>query len=121
MKKIKPPFNINSPALAAAEAAVKDNAWLKKEINHVNKWNDKFYKEFKKLNINTNKSFTNFLLINFSKIKKDSTKIFKMLANVGILVRKMNVYGIKNSLRVTIGKSDENKKLILKIKKAINV
>jgi histidinol-phosphate aminotransferase len=118
---VKPPFNINSPALAAAEAAIRDNAWLNKEIKHVNKWNDKFYKEFKKLNIDTNKSFTNFLLINFDKIKKNSAKIFMMLANAGILVRKMNAYGIKNSLRVTIGKSDENKKLILKIKKVINV
>ena len=118
---IRPPFNINSPALSAAEAAIKDNAWLNKEIKHVNKWNDKLYKEFKKLNIGTNKSFTNFLLINFDKIKKNSNKVFKLLAKKGILVRKMNSYGIKNSLRVTIGKNYENKKLILKIKKAINV
>ena len=118
---VKPPFNINSPALAAAEAAIRDNAWLNKEIKHVNKWNDKFYKEFKKLNIETNKSFTNFLLINFDKIKKNSSKIFRLLANASILVRKMNIYGIKNSLRITIGKSDENKKLISKIKKVINV
>jgi histidinol-phosphate/aromatic aminotransferase/cobyric acid decarboxylase-like protein len=33
----------------------------------------------------------------------------------------MNIYGIKNCLRISIGKSDENKKLILRIKKAINV
>ena len=121
LNKIKPPFNINSPALSAAEAAIKDKAWLNKEINHVNRWNDKFYKEFKKMRIDTNKSFTNFLLINFDKIKKNSNKIFNLLAKGGILLRKMNVYGIKNSLRVTIGKSDENKKLILKIKKVINV
>ena len=118
---VKPPFNVNSPALAAAEAAIRDNAWLNKEIKHVNKWNDKLYKEFKKMNIKTNKSYTNFLLINFDKIKKNSSKIFRLLADAGILVRKMNVYGIKNSLRISIGKSDENKKLILRIKKAINV
>ena len=121
LNQIKPPFNINSPALFAAEAAIKDNAWLNKEVKHVKKWNDKFYKEFKKLNIETNKSFTNFLLINFDKVKKNSSKIFRLLADAGILVRKMNNYKIKNSLRVTIGKSDENKKLILKLKKAINV
>jgi histidinol-phosphate/aromatic aminotransferase/cobyric acid decarboxylase-like protein len=73
------------------------------------------------MNIKTNKSYTNFLLINFDKIKKNSSKIFRLLADAGILVRKMNVYGIKNSLRISIGKSDENKKLILRIKKAINV
>ena len=121
LNQYKPPFNINSPALSAAEAAIKDNAWLKKEIEHVNKWNDKFYKEFEKLNIETNKSFTNFLLINFDKVKKNSSIIFRLLAGAGILVRKMDNYGIKNSLRVTIGKNEENKKLILKLKKVINV
>ena len=121
LNQYKPPFNINSPALSAAEAAIKDNAWLNNEIKHVNKWNDKFYKEFKKLNIATNKSFTNFLLINFDKVKKNSSIIFKLLASAGILVRKMDNYGIKNSLRVTIGKNDENKKLILKLRKVINV
>ena len=55
------------------------------------------------------------------KLKKNSSIIFRLLADAGILVRKMNNYGIKNSLRVTIGKNDENKKLILKLKKAINV
>ena len=121
LKQVKPPFNVNSPALSAAVVAIKDNAWLNKEVKHVNKWNDKFYKEFKKLNIETNKSFTNFLLINFDRIKKNSSNIFRLLASSGILVRKMDIYGIKNSLRVSIGKSDENKKFILNLKKVINV
>ena len=68
-----------------------------------------------------NKSFTNFLLINFDKLKIKSHKVFELLANSGILVRKMDVYGIKNSLRITIGKSMENKKLISKMKKLLNV
>ena len=121
LNQYKPPFNVNSPALFAAEAAIKDNAWLNKEIKHVKKWNDKFFKEFEKLNIETNKSFTNFFLINFDKVKKNSSIIFRLLAGAGILVRKMNNYGIKNSLRVTIGKNEENKRLILKLKKVINV
>jgi len=33
----------------------------------------------------------------------------------------MNVYGIKNSLRVTIGNKKENEKLILKLRKIFNV
>lgn len=60
-------------------------------------------------------------MINFDKVKKNSSKIFKLLASAGVLVRKMDNYGIKNSLRVTIGKNDENKRFILKLKKVINV
>ena len=121
LNKIKPPFNINSAALFAASAAVKDNAWLNKEIKHVNNWNKKMFNEFKKMKIETNKSYSNFLLVNFNKVKINSSKVFKLLAKSGILVRKMDVYGIKNSLRITIGKSEENIKLISKMKKILNV
>ena len=48
-------------------------------------------------------------------------QVFNKLANSGILVRQMDVYNIKNSLRVTIGNSYENKKLILTLKKIFNV
>ncbi len=118
--KIKPPFNVNRAALFAASAAVKDNTWLKKEIKHVNNWNKKMFNEFKKMKVETNKSFSNFLLINFNKVKIKSSRVFKLLAKAGILVRKMDVYGIKNSLRITIGKSEENRKLIFKMKKILN-
>ena len=121
LKKVKPPFNVSRPALFAASAAVKDNVWLNKEIKHVNKWNKKMFNEFKRMKIETNKSYSNFLLVNFDRVKINSSKVFKLLAQNGILVRKMNVYGIKNSLRITIGKNMENKKLISKMKKILNV
>ena len=121
LNRIKPPFNVSRPALFAASAAVKDSSWLNKEINHVNKWNKKLFAEFKKMKIDTNKSFTNFLLVNFDRVKVNSAKAFKQLAKYGILVRKMDVYGIKNSLRITIGTSSENTELIKKMKKILNV
>ena len=121
LKKIKPPFNVSRPALFAASAAIKDNAWLNKEIKHVNKWNKKMFDEFKRMKVETNKSYSNFLLVNFDRVNINSSKVFKLLAQTGILVRKMDVYGIKNSLRITIGKSDENRKLISKMKKILNV
>ena len=121
LNKIKPPFNVSRPALFAASAAIRDNAWLNKEIKHVNKWNKKMFDEFKRMKVETNKSHSNFLLVNFDRVKINSSKVFKLLAQTGILVRKMDVYGIKNSLRITIGKSDENRKLISKMKKILNV
>ena len=121
LNQVKPPFNVSRPALFTACAAIKDKKWLKKEIKHVNKWNNIMFKKFEKMNIVTNKSFANFLLLNFDRVKIKSSKVFKILANSGILVRKMDVYNIKNSLRITIGKSQENKKLISKIEKIFNV
>ena len=121
LNKVKPPFNVSRPALFAASAAIKDSAWLNKEVNNVNKWNKKMFNEFKRMKIETNKSYSNFLLVNFNRVKINSSKVFKLLAKTGILVRKMDVYGIKNSLRITIGKSNENRKLISKMKKILNV
>jgi len=121
LNQIKPPFNINRPALFAASAAVKDSNWLKKEIKHINKWSKIFFNTFKKMKIETNESKVNFLLVNFDRVNINSNKVFQKLAKSGILVRKMDIYGIKNSLRITIGKSEENKKLIISLKKILNV
>ena len=118
---IKPPFNVSRPGLFVASVALKDNSWLNKEINHVIKWSKIFYDLFKKLNIHTNKTSVNFLLINFDRIKKTSKQVFFALAKKGILLRQMDVYSIKNSLRVTIGNNKENLKLISELKKILNV
>ena len=121
LNKIKPPFNVSRPALFAASAAIKDISWLKKEVNHIRKWNKILFKKFKEMKIATNESKTNFLLLNFDRVNISSKKVFQKLANAGILVRGMNIYGIKNSLRITIGKSKENKKLISIFRKILNV
>ena len=39
-------------------------------------------------------------LMNFNRIKLNSKKIFSKLAKSGILVRKMDIYKIENSLRI---------------------
>ena len=119
--KIKPPFNVSRPALFAASVALKDTSWLNKEILHVRRWSKNFYNFFKELNINTNRTSVNFLLINFDRIKKTSKQVFFALAKKGILLRQMDVYSIKNSLRVTIGNNKENLKLISELKKILNV
>ena len=76
---------------------------------------------FSKIKIATNKGDANFLLINFNRVRISSEKVFKLLAKKGILVRQMNVYGITNSLRVTIGTANENKNIISQLEKIINV
>ncbi len=119
--KVKPPFNVSRPALFAASVALKDVIWLNKEINHIRKLSKKFYEIFEQLNIHTNRTSVNFLLINFDRVKKNSKQVFFALAKKGILLRQMDVYSLKNSLRVTIGNNKENLKLISELKKILNV
>ena len=121
LNKNKPPFNVSRPALFAASAAIKDTSWLNKETKHIQKWSKKFYEIFKSLKIETNKTSVNFHLINFNRVKFTSKMVFAALAKNGILLRQMDVYSIKNSLRVTIGSNKENTKLLSELKKIFNV
>ena len=119
--EIKPPFNVSRPALFAATEAVKDTKWLNKAIKHNNFWAKKIFDLVEKIGISTNKTNVNFFLLNFNFVKFSAKQVFNKLANSGILVRQMDVYSIKNSLRVTIGNSKENKKLILELRRIFNV
>ena len=96
------------------------NLFKREDDNSLNHFYTKnFYNNFKNLGIETNFSYGNFLLVNFNRIRGNSKKIFLKLAKSGILVRKMDVYKIKNSLRITIGNNLENKKFIKTLRKII--
>ena len=119
--EIKPPFNVSRPALFAATQAILDTKWLNKAIQHNNFWAEKIFDTINEIGIATNRTNVNFFLINFDLVNQSASQEFNKLANSGILVRQMDVYGIKNSLRVTIGNSKENKKFISVLKKIFNV
>ena len=119
--EIKPPFNVSRPALFAATQAVQDTNWLNKAIKHNNYWSEKIFDVIDEIGIATNKTNVNFFLLNFDFVDKSSTQVFNKLASSGILVRQMNVYSIKNSLRVTIGNNSENIKFIKTLRKIFNV
>ena len=112
MNIIKPPFNVNMAAQLAATAALKDKSFINKSIKHNFIWANKIKKVLNKLNIITNEVATNFLLLNFSKCKYSANYIQKKLENNGIILRSMQTYKIKNALRLTIGSSAANNKLV---------
>ncbi len=119
--EIKPPFNVSRPALFAATQAVQDTNWLNKAIKHNNYWSEKIFDVIDEIGIATNKTNVNFFLLNFDFVDKSSSQVFNKLANSGILVRQMDVYNIKNSLRVTIGNNYENKKFVTTLRKIFHV
>ncbi len=112
MNIIKPPFNVNMAAQLAAVAALKDKSFINKSVKHNFIWANKIKKILNKLNIITNEVATNFLLLNFSKCKYSANYIKKKLENNGIILRSMQTYKIKNALRLTIGSSAANNKLV---------
>ncbi len=116
MYQIKPPFNVNRAALVAGVEAIKDNKWTKRAIQHNTIWSKKIYDVLIKNKIKTNKPSANFFLMNFKNTKINSEKVFKKLAQQGLILRKMKQYKIPNSLRLTIGNKYANKHFIKTIK-----
>ena len=112
MNVIKPPFNTNMAAQFAAVAALKDRSFIKKSAKHNLIWANRLKKIFNKFNIITNEVTANFLLLNFNKCKYSANHVQKKLENNGIILRSMQSYKIKNALRLTIGSSVANNKLI---------
>ena len=112
MSTIKPPFNTNSAAQLAAVVALNDKSFINKSVRHNFFWANKLKKILNNFNINTNEVTANFLLLNFNKCKYSANYVQKKLENKGIILRGMQSYKIKNALRLTIGNSTANNKLI---------
>ena len=107
LMNIKPPFNITKIGELSAIESLKDKILHLSKFNN-KKWAEKLKRKLEKNNINTNKVSANFLLLNFDKCKISALKFKKKLEEKGIIVRSLEVYGMKNKLRVTIGNSKEN-------------
>ncbi len=120
MNAIKPPFNTNTVGQLAAIAALNDKNFIQKSVKHNFFWASKLKKILNNYNIVTNEVTTNFLLLNFDKCKYSANYVKKKIENKGIILREMQSYKIKNALRLTIGNSAENNKLIKILKKIFN-
>jgi len=107
--KIRQPFNVNMLAQCAAEAVLDDTDYMEKSKQLVRAGKEYFYNELDKRNIDYLQSETNFILIN---VKQDSGKVFEACLKRGIVVRAMKAYKLDNFIRVTIGRREENEKVL---------
>jgi len=115
--KIKPPFNVNFFAEKCATKALSDKIFIKKSIKHNLFWGNKIKKLFENYKISSNIMASNFLLLNFKNCEISSKLFINKLLKNKIIVRGMEEYKIKNSLRLSIGNSSENKYLVKIVKK----
>jgi len=115
LHKLRPPFNITTLSLAAAIEALKDTEFVKSSI--VKNFEEmQKYKQFAEENgLKYIESYTNFIVLYI----KNSTKIAENLLKKGIIVRNMASYGF-DALRITIGKPEENDKLLKTLKGMIS-
>ncbi len=111
--KIRLPFNINKAAIEAGVAALEDKQFSIKSIKHNKYYLNWLKNEISKLGLVSIPSIANFLLIKFpNKGKFTAKKVNKFLLSKGIILRSVDNYGLKDFLRVSIGKKNELRELI---------
>jgi len=111
LNRTRGPFNVNAPAIAAGVAALADRAHLETGIAHNEKWLPWVTSEIQKLGLEVTPSVGNFVLIHFAD-PKVAGAADEFLKARGIILRRVAAYGLPNCLRMTIGTSDDNHKVV---------
>ncbi len=102
LMRIRGPFNLSAPALAAAEAAMRDVAHTEKCRTDNAKQRDWMAGALAELGLPSDTSTANFILVRFA--SEDEAKACNdHLMTQGILVRLVGGYGLPNCLRITVG------------------
>ncbi len=112
LNRIRSPFNVSTPAQMAAIAALKDDAFLQKNIRHNEKYLRFLSEEITALGFEVTPSWANFLLIHF----KDAAKADAYFSQKGLILRALTAYGLPKALRLSVGSSSANKKFVRVLK-----
>jgi histidinol-phosphate aminotransferase len=108
MNRVRQPFNANSIALAAGQAALDDDAFVRRsrEVNFAGM--AALTEGFKRLELAYIPSVGNFVTVRVG----DGAEIFRRLLRRGVIVRPIAGYGLPAHLRVTVGTEAENARLL---------
>ena len=113
LNRLRGPFNVSSAALAAGEAALADVAFVDKVRAHTEQWREWTMAEARALGLTVTPGIGNFLLIHFPVEKgRDAAAADAFLKSRGVIVRRMERYGLGHCLRATIGREDEMRAFI---------
>ena len=105
LNRVRGPFNLSSPALAAAEAAVRDIAWTTRcfEENRANR--ARLRADLATVGVPCDESHANFLLARF-RDPAEAQACDRALREDGIIVRRVAGYKLPAALRITVGDAE---------------
>ncbi len=113
VNRIRGPFNVSTPAMLAAVAAIEDSAHVQMSKTYTEEWRSRLSEEIGKLGLKVTPSVTNFILIHFPTEKgKTAAEADEFLTRRGLVLRALNNSQLPHALRMTIG-SEEANRLVL--------
>ena len=119
LHKLRPPFSLSTPALAAATAALGAADHIEKTVAHNKAEKDRLTKAYKELGLLACESACNFLLLDISATHKTPQELFMFMQQNGVIVRPVEVYGLLHHLRISIGSETENNQALSLFKHAV--
>jgi histidinol-phosphate aminotransferase len=108
--RIRGPFNVSTPAMIAAIAAIEDTAHQQMSKAHTETWRNRLTQEITKLGLTVTPSVANFVLIHFPLEKgKTAAEADAFLTKRGLVLRGLKNYHLPHALRLTIGTEEANR------------
>ena len=109
MNRVRPPFNVNSIALAAAVAALEDASHLAASVGCNANGLKQLAEGFATLGLGYIPSAGNFISVDLS---RDAAPVYQALLRKGVIVRPVANYGMPQHLRITVGTAAQNQRLL---------
>ncbi|CAH9018393.1 histidinol-phosphate transaminase [Candidatus Nitrosacidococcus sp. I8] len=116
MNRVRPPFNVNNLALAAALAGLEDQEHIQRSLKINREGMKQFVEAFTQLGLAYIPSVANFITVDMG---RTADVIYESLLAKGVIVRPIVNYGLPNHLRVTVGTKEENTFFIQSIKQVL--
>jgi len=105
LNRIRGPFNVSAPAIAAGAAALRDKAHQDVAVAHNEAWLPWLSDQVRALGLHVTPSVANFILVHFPAGRAGLADAH--LRACGIVVRQMGGYGLPDALRITVGREHE--------------
>ena len=117
VNRIRGPFNVNAPAIAAGIAAIEDHEHQERAREHNTTWLAWLAQEIEKLGLKVTLSVANFLLIHFPDAKGRTAKeADAFLTARGLILRQVGAYKLPNALRMSVGTEEANRLVVAALK-----
>ncbi len=117
LNRIRQPFNVNTVALSAAEAALSDQEYLKRSVQLNTAGMAQLESGLAALELEWIPSAGNFLTVD---MKQDAAEYYQALLHQGVIVRPVANYGMPNHLRISIGLPEENQRCLDALAKVLS-
>jgi len=115
MNRVRQPFNVNSLSLAAATAALDDEAFVRESYELNRRGLQQIVGGLQQQGLSHIPSFGNFVTFGVP----GAAQVFQTLLQAGVIVRPIASYGMPDHLRVSIGLESENARFLEALRQAL--